>query len=105
MIWINGRIGNPDKVAPHLRVVAIDNSNDIAQVAHKIAAAAMILDSEIDFEFDDRLGFITASPSNLGTAMNIECVIQAPYILEQNHLAIEEKYRLHFTQQEPFEEG
>jgi len=82
MIWINGTTKNPEEVAPHLRVVSIEYGPDIVPVANRISAAAMLLDSEIDFEYDDRLGFITASPSNLGTAMNIEIQLRAPYILE-----------------------
>lgn len=82
MIWINGTTKNPEEVAPHLRVVSIEHGPDIVQAANRISAAAMLLDSEIDFEYDDRLGFITASPSNLGTAMNIEIQLRAPYILE-----------------------
>jgi hypothetical protein len=104
MIWVNGTTKNPEEVAPHLRVVAVEHGPDIIPIARRISAAAMLLDSEIDFEYDDRLGFITASPTNLGTALNIEIQLHSPYVLEENHLEVEDKYHVRFTQQEPTEE-
>ena len=108
LLWVNGTkeplSDEEESVLPHVRVVAIEHGQDIKAAATRLATASMLLDAEIDFDYDDRLGFITASPTMLGTALKIEVQLKTPYVLgeegEGSHFEIEEKYDVHFSQEE-----
>ncbi|MCG8551506.1 MAG: arginine kinase, partial [Desulfobacterales bacterium] len=60
-IWVNEE--------DHLRIIAQSPGGDLAYVFNRLAEMIKALDEALDFAFDREKGFLTACPTNIGTAM------------------------------------
>ncbi|WDP92799.1 MAG: arginine kinase [Desulfobacter sp.] len=60
-IWINEE--------DHLRIMALSPDSDIAGVFNRLVRGLEALGRQLDFAQDPDLGFLTACPTNIGTAM------------------------------------
>lgn len=70
---------------PHVRIGSTSKGFDIENTFKRLFDASMLLESELDFSYDDHLGFITSCPSLLGTGLKIEIELKVPYMLEDRH--------------------
>ncbi len=53
----------------HLRIIAMENSSDLSGVFNLLAKGLDSLSKSLEFAEDKTLGYLTACPSNIGTAM------------------------------------
>lgn len=60
-VWVNEE--------DHLRIIAQCPGGDIAYVFNRLRQMIRALDETLDFAFDRKKGFLTACPTNIGTAM------------------------------------
>lgn len=62
----------------HLRLQAIKPGFQLGQVWNDINSFETVLSSEIPFEFDINLGFLTSCPTNVGTGMRASVMLHLP---------------------------
>jgi len=89
-IWVNEE--------DHLRIIAQSPGGDIAGVFNRLIPVIRALGRKLDFAFDRKKGFLTACPTNIGTAMragvhiHLEKLEQSPSLLDtlarDHHLQI-----------------
>ncbi|WP_320040186.1 phosphagen kinase [uncultured Desulfobacter sp.] len=60
-VWVNEE--------DHLRIIAQRPNGDLAYVFNRLIQMIRALDETLDFAFDREKGFLTACPTNIGTAM------------------------------------
>lgn len=72
IVWINEE--------DHLRVISMEQGSDIAAVFNRLAGFLSFLEEQIDFAQDPRYGYLTACPSNIGTAMRAGVHIRLPML-------------------------
>jgi creatine kinase/arginine kinase len=53
----------------HLRIISQENSTDLAGVFNHLCRALVLLEKKLTFAWDDRYGFLTSCPTNVGTSM------------------------------------
>lgn len=61
MVWVNEE--------DHLRIMSLEKTSDLASTFHRLVRALQALSPSLEFAFDNRLGYLTSCPTNLGTAM------------------------------------
>ena len=59
----------------HLRIQAISPGLNIADVWEKVNAVDSELEKKLDFAFSDRLGYLAACPSNVGTGLRVSVMM------------------------------
>lgn len=62
----------------HLRIISMQKGGDLKQVYKRLVDAVNIIESRLPFSHDDRLGFLTFCPTNLGTTIRASVHIQLP---------------------------
>ncbi len=62
----------------HLRIIALRPGGDVARTFEDLRCFAADLEERISFAYDERLGYLTSCPSNLGTAMRASVLIRLP---------------------------
>ncbi len=75
IIWVNEE--------DHLRIISLEASADLPGVYRRLGRLLSALSGLMDFARDDRLGYLTACPSNLGTAMRAGVHIRLPKLNER----------------------
>ena len=70
LVWINEE--------DQLRVISMQKGGDIKEVFSRLIDALKELEKSLEFLYDDRLGFISSCPTNLGTAMRASVHIKLP---------------------------
>eukprot|EP00980_Cylindrotheca_fusiformis_P014001 scaffold3653_cov124-Cylindrotheca_fusiformis.AAC.4 len=73
MIWLNAE--------DHLRVISMSKGGDLLAVFTRLSKALTALDAALkkrghDFALDDRLGYLNASPENLGSALRASVFVK-----------------------------
>ncbi|ATB46620.1 phosphagen kinase [Corallococcus macrosporus] len=63
-----------------LRIISMQPGSGLAAAFLRLKEALGQLDAHLDFARDSRLGFLTACPTNLGTAMRASVLIRLPYL-------------------------
>ncbi|WP_426750397.1 phosphagen kinase [Myxococcus sp. Y35] len=61
-----------------LRIISMQPGSGLAQVFHRLKAALDVLEERLEFARDERLGYHTTCPTNLGTAMRASVLIRLP---------------------------
>lgn len=61
LVWVNEE--------DQLRIIAMQNNADIAQVFDRLSRACAAIEKVAEFAHNDHLGYITSCPTNLGTAL------------------------------------
>ena len=61
IVWVNEE--------DHLRIMSLEKTSDITSTYNRLCRALQTLGGRLDFARDDRLGYLTSCPTNLGTAM------------------------------------
>jgi protein arginine kinase len=62
----------------HLRMQAITCGFDLPQTFQLIDRIDTMLESQLDFAFDEELGYLTACPTNVGTGMRASAMVHLP---------------------------
>jgi len=70
LVWVNEE--------DHLRIISMQKGGDLKQVFKRLTDAVNIIESRIPFSHDDRLGFLTFCPTNLGTTVRASVHIKLP---------------------------
>ncbi|KAM7355292.1 arginine kinase 1 [Cochliomyia hominivorax] len=80
----------------HLRIISMQMGGDLGEVYRRLVTAVNEIEKRIPFSHDDRLGFLTFCPTNLGTTIRASVHIKLPK-LAANKAKLEEvagKYNL-----------
>ncbi len=88
LVWVNEE--------DQLRIISMQKGGDIGAVFDRLARAIGALEKRLEFAYDERLGYITSCPTNLGTAMRASVHIALPHLGEDKSAfeSITEKYHL-----------
>ncbi|KAL8570860.1 hypothetical protein ACOMHN_023533 [Nucella lapillus] len=70
LVWVNEE--------DHLRVISMQNGGDVGAVYKRLAKAVKTLGEKLTFARDDRLGYLTFCPTNLGTSIRASVHIKIP---------------------------
>ncbi|XP_039299168.1 arginine kinase isoform X2 [Nilaparvata lugens] len=73
----------------HLRIISMQMGGDLGQVYRRLVSAVNDIEKRIPFSHDDRLGFLTFCPTNLGTTIRASVHIKVPK-LAANKAKLEE---------------
>jgi creatine kinase/arginine kinase len=72
IVWINEE--------DELRIIALEYDDHVASVFKRLSTVAAIIDKELKFAHDDRLGYLTSCPSNLGTGLRASVHVKLPFL-------------------------
>ncbi|RUS83790.1 hypothetical protein EGW08_008448 [Elysia chlorotica] len=78
VVWVNEE--------DHLRLFSLQKDGDIGAGYKRLVTAVKALEEKLTFVRDDRLGYLTVCPSNLGTTMHTSVVIKVPHLAESDKL-------------------
>ncbi|XP_015432501.1 PREDICTED: arginine kinase [Dufourea novaeangliae] len=62
----------------HLRIISMQMGGDLGQVYRRLVTAVNEIEKRIPFSHNDRLGFLTFCPTNLGTTVRASVHIKVP---------------------------
>lgn len=74
-VWVNEE--------DHLRIICLEKTGHLSKVFNRMVAALAHISETLEFASDPRLGYLTACPTNLGTAMRASVHIRLPNL--ENH--------------------
>nr|VZI34927.1 unnamed protein product [Spirometra erinaceieuropaei] len=87
LVWVNEE--------DHIRIISMQQGGNLAEVYIRLAEAANHLSSQLEFEKDERLGYLTFCPSNLGTTLRASVHAKVPLVSSlPNYKELCEKYHL-----------
>ena len=78
IVWVNEE--------DHLRIVSMESGSDATGVFNRLAGFLSFLENRIDFAKDSKYGYLTACPSNIGTAMRAGVHIRLPVLDKQRDI-------------------
>ena len=70
----------------HLRLQTIKPGLSLNDTLNECQQTEQTLSKSLNFAFDDNLGYLTACPSNLGTALRASVMLHLPSLTESGHL-------------------
>ncbi|XP_059152400.1 arginine kinase-like [Physella acuta] len=79
LVWVNEE--------DHLRIISMQKGGDIGAVYKRLVVAVKKLEEKLKFARDDRLGYLTFCPTNLGTTLRASVHIKIP------NLSASEKFK------------
>jgi creatine kinase/arginine kinase len=74
-VWVNEE--------DHLRIICLEKTGNLSKVFNRMVSALAHISDTLDFASDPRLGYLTACPTNIGTAMRAGVHIRLPNL--ENH--------------------
>lgn len=81
LVWVNEE--------DHLRVISMQQGGNLKEVFSRLTKAVDSIESKVPFSHDDRLGFLTFCPTNLGTTVRASVHIKLP-LLASDRKALED---------------
>uniref|UniRef100_A0A1I8BLE9 arginine kinase n=1 Tax=Meloidogyne hapla TaxID=6305 RepID=A0A1I8BLE9_MELHA len=72
LVWVNEE--------DHLRIISMQNGGNVGQVLERLIKGVKAIENKVPFSRDDRLGYLTFCPSNLGTTVRASVHIKLPKI-------------------------
>ena len=80
----------------HIRIISLQEGGNLKSVYARMLKGVKYLESKLDFNRDDRLGFLTFCPTNLGTTIRASVHILLPKLAQQKDKLdeISNKYKL-----------
>ncbi len=75
----------------HLRIQTMRSGLQLIPLFEEINALDDSLESQVEYAFDKRLGFLTACPTNVGTGIRVSVMLHLPALKITNH--IEQMFR------------
>jgi len=70
----------------HVRIQAVCPGNDLARALSAANELDNLLEEHLDFAFDEKLGYLTACPTNVGTGLRASYMIHLPCLDKTNLL-------------------
>lgn len=70
LVWVNEE--------DHLRIISMQNGGNVGQVLERLIKGVKTIQSKAPFSRDDRLGWLTFCPTNLGTTVRASVHIKLP---------------------------
>lgn len=70
LVWVNEE--------DHLRIISMQKGGNLREVFGRLVEAVNIIEEKVKFSRDDRLGFLTFCPTNLGTTIRASVHIKLP---------------------------
>lgn len=70
MIWVNEE--------DHLRFISMDNNGHIGCIYRRLITGIQELEEELEYQRNDKIGYVTLCPSNLGTGLTTSIYIKLP---------------------------
>jgi len=70
LVWVNEE--------DHLRIISMQKGGDLKTIFSRLVTAVKTIESKIPFSRDNRLGFLTFCPTNLGTTIRASVHIALP---------------------------
>nr|A0A286R7K5.1 RecName: Full=Arginine kinase; Short=AK [Polybetes pythagoricus]ASV64865.1 arginine kinase [Polybetes pythagoricus] len=70
LVWVNEE--------DHLRIISMQKGGDLKTIFQRLVNAVNTIESKLPFSRDDRLGFLTFCPTNLGTTIRASVHIALP---------------------------
>lgn len=109
-----GIFHNPDKTLlvwvneeDQLRIIAMEQGGGLRSVFTRLTAAVEQIGRKVPYLYDERLGYLTSCPTNLGTALRASVHIRLPGlssnaalmrpVIEQHHLQVRGTHGEHST--------
>lgn len=88
LVWVNEE--------DHLRIISMQKGGDLKQIYKRLVDAVNIIENKLPFSHDDRLGFLTFCPTNLGTTIRASVHIKVPKLAKnkQQLEAVAAKFNL-----------
>ncbi|XP_046345804.2 taurocyamine kinase-like [Haliotis rufescens] len=87
LVWVNEE--------DHLRIISMQKGGDIGAVYKRLVSAIQEMEKKLTFARDERLGYLTFCPSNLGTTLRASVHIKIPKLAAKKDFKnICEKYKL-----------
>jgi protein-arginine kinase len=72
LVWVNEE--------DHLRIISMQNGGNVGQVLERLIKGVKTIEKQVPFARDDRLGWLTFCPTNLGTTVRASVHIKLPKI-------------------------
>jgi protein-arginine kinase len=72
LVWVNEE--------DHLRIISMQNGGNVGQVLERLIKGVKTIEKAVPFSRDDRLGWLTFCPTNLGTTVRASVHIKLPKI-------------------------
>jgi len=72
LVWVNEE--------DHLRIISMQNGGNVGQVLERLIKGVKTIQAQAPFSRDERLGWLTFCPSNLGTTVRASVHIRLPKI-------------------------
>jgi len=72
LVWVNEE--------DHLRIISMQNGGNVGMVLERLIKGVKTIEKEVPFSRDERLGWLTFCPSNLGTTVRASVHIALPKI-------------------------
>lgn len=69
-VWVNEE--------DHLRIICLEKTGALSKIFNQMVSALAQIRKHLEFAFDPRLGYLTACPTNIGTAMRASVHIRLP---------------------------
>lgn len=70
LVWVNEE--------DHLRLISMQKGGDLGEIYRRLVNAVKEIEKKVPFSHDDRLGFLTFCPTNLGTTIRASVHIKLP---------------------------
>uniref|UniRef100_A0A7E4VHT1 arginine kinase n=1 Tax=Panagrellus redivivus TaxID=6233 RepID=A0A7E4VHT1_PANRE len=70
LVWVNEE--------DHLRIISMQNGGNVGAVLERLIKGVKTIEAKVPFSRDDRLGWLTFCPSNLGTTVRASVHIKLP---------------------------
>ncbi|CCW67783.1 unnamed protein product [Phytomonas sp. Hart1] len=72
LVWVNEE--------DHLRIISMQKGGNLKEIFGRLKKAVDTIEKRIPFTRDDRLGFLTFCPTNLGTTIRASVLIKLPHL-------------------------
>lgn len=70
LVWVNEE--------DHLRLISMQKGGDLGEIYRRLVTAVQEIEKKVPFSHDERLGFLTFCPTNLGTTIRASVHIKLP---------------------------
>ncbi len=70
----------------HIRIFAIEEGYNVKNIYNRISSILIQLEDEIDFAFDEKYGYLTASAMNFGTGLRLSTLVNLYGLTAEKHI-------------------
>ncbi|NUQ34457.1 MAG: protein arginine kinase [Planctomycetaceae bacterium] len=70
----------------HLRIQCIKSGFDLDRIWARLSRIDRLLERQLPIAFDDKVGYLTACPTNVGTGMRVSVMLHLPCLTMKEHI-------------------